>query len=157
MTKFTLSIFLQISVFSSLLFAQSDSLDLDLRIGIGATIEKEYGVKFDRYSTPSVGVMKVYMPFFYKSKIKVVPEFAYWDYDVEYNDVKYSYALTHYGINLNYVFLYKPTIFYLGPRFAVDHIVLPYYQFEDDYNESRNDFLVRRHEAEIFPLMQKRY
>ena len=140
MTNFTLIILLQISIFSSLLLAQSDSLDLDLRIGIGATIEKEYGVSLSRYDPPSVGIMKVYIPIFYKSKIKVVPEFGYWDYKVKYNDIKYSYAVTHYGINLNYIFLYNPAIFYVGPRFAVDHIVLPYYQFEDDFEESRNDY-----------------
>lgn len=140
MTKSTLIILFQISVFSSLLLAQSDSLDLDLRIGIGATIEKEYGVNLDRYSSPSVGIMKVYIPFFYKSKIKVVPEFGLWDYELSFDNNKYSYAITHYGINLNYILLYKPAIFYFGPRFAVDHVVMPFYRFDDDFEESKNDY-----------------
>ena len=66
--------------------AQSDSLEFDLRIGIGATIEKEYEVTINKYSAPSVGIKKVYIPIFYKSKIKVVPEFGYWDYKVKLND-----------------------------------------------------------------------
>jgi hypothetical protein len=141
MTKITLIFLLQISVFSSLLSAQSDSLDLDLRIGIGATLEKEYGVKTYRYTPPSVGITKLYLPIIYKSKLKIVPEFGYWDYNVEYYENKYSYTITHYGINLNYIFLYKPALFYFGPRFAVDHVVFPYFEYDEEFKDSKNDYI----------------
>jgi len=120
-------------------YAKTDSLKIADRVGIGVTIEKSLGIRFDRYATSVVGISRVYIPMTFGAKFKVEPEFAYWHYSRSMGNEKYSYSNFHYGFGIFYLYRVGNTIFYIGPRFAVDHIILPHYNSDED-KKSKNDY-----------------
>ena len=131
--------FLFFLLFYSILLAQNKSVQIADRVGIGVSIEKQLGIKFDRYYNHSAGISKVYVPLTFGSKIKVEPEFAYWRYSRSMGNDKFSFSNFHYGFGIFYLFRIENTIFYFGPRFAIDHIKLPNYD-SDDIKKTKNDY-----------------
>ena len=106
---------------------------------VESLVEKSLGIKFDRYSSPSVGISRIYVPMTFGAKFKVEPEFAYWKYTNKMGNQKINYSCFHYGLGIFYLFGKERTFFYVGPRFAIEHIKLPNYGYDDTY-KSKNDY-----------------
>ncbi len=117
-----------------------DSLAVkEFKVGFGATIEKTYPRKFDGFSNPSVGITKLYIPMIYKYMIKIQPEFSFWDYSYEYENNGVAYKVFHYGLSAFYIFKFKETLIYVGPRYAIDEISSPILRLSDESEGKRKD------------------
>jgi len=137
--KITALSLLFLFTFSHHLYSHDSLTVKEFKIGFGATIEKTYGIKFDGFSNPSIGVTKIYIPMIYKYIIKIQPEISFWDYSYEFENNGTEYQVFHYGLSAFYIFKFNETLVYIGPRYSVDEITSLILRLSDESEGSRTD------------------
>lgn len=121
------------------LFAQAKKPPVPIKIGFGATIEKESGVSLDLTVSPTVGITKIYLPIYVNAIIKIQPEISYWGYSGKDRYYEFGFSSLHYGLGVFYAKQLDKAFVYLGPRYATEHVTIHSTSGGDDSKESKND------------------
>ncbi len=124
--------FLLLTIQQNKLFAQ------DFRIGLGVTIEHPPEIEYVRMQG-RVKIYKVYLPITIRSKIRVIPEIAYWNAKYSFDDNSLKYSVLHAGIGIYYFIPIEKTNVYFGPRIAFIDIQNSPENASVNYSSSKTD------------------
>lgn len=104
---------------------QQHSYAQSFNIGLGFTLEHPQDIQYERmYGT--LKLQKLYIPVTLFSKIRIIPEIAYWDAEYKYYDHETSkYSLLYTGVGFYYIHSFSKTNIYIGPRFVMIKIKNP--------------------------------
>jgi len=115
---YTLLIILLLLIEGKKMFAQ------DFGIGLGLTLEHPQEINYERMSR-NLKIHKVYLPITVISKIRAIPEIAYWNAKYSFEDDISKYSVLHLGLGIYYLIPIEKTNVYFGPRIAIIDIKNP--------------------------------
>ncbi len=107
-----------------LLISMTKIYSKDFGIGFGFTLEYPREIQYER-NQGSINIQKVYIPITILNKIRIIPEIAYWDAEIDLDNESYKYSVLHIGTGLYYQVHLKSTDIYFGPRIAIVDIKNP--------------------------------
>lgn len=114
-----------IVAFSFLFVLQIQLYAQNFNIGLGFTLEHPQDIQYERMSS-TLKLQKLYIPVTLLSRIRIIPEFAYWNTEFKNSGYEtFKYSVLHAGIGLYYLHSLRTTSIYTGPRIAIVNIKNP--------------------------------
>jgi len=97
----------------------------NFNIGLGFTIEHQQDIQYEPMSS-ILKLQKLYIPVTLISRIRIIPEIAYWDAKYKIPGYEtFKYSVLHTGMGIYYLHSLEMTNIYSGLRFAIVKIKNP--------------------------------